>query len=572
MSAVLAEAGGHGAWLEPLFDVAFTAPDGMARLRQLILTLAMHGKLVPQLASEAPASTLLKQIAAEKSAQAEKLHVSGEISPISNSEKPYTIPGSWEWVRLGEITNIIRGITFPASEKTKEPAPSRIACLRTANVQKEIEWQDLLYIDREFMSKSSQLIRRDDIVMSMANSRELVGKVAIVKDMPVDEATFGGFLGVLRTHKVMPLYVLHLLNTKYARGTLVDAASQTTNIANISLGKLNPFLVPLPPLEEQKRIVARIDELMSRCDELESLRSAQESKRRGARAAAVRQWLTGDDAAAALLGEHFATLVSSREDVAELRKVILQLAVMGKLVAQDPADAPASELLKQIAGEKAVLVKAGKIRTQKALSPIADTEKSYTIPRNWEWARLQEVTALVTDGDHQPPPKAMKGVPFLVIGNLNTGVVNFDGCRFVPNEYFGALDWGRKPSRGDILYSVTGSFGITIPVDTDEAFCVQRHVAIFKSAKSTPAVYLAHFLRSAGAEEFAERIATGIAQKTVPLSGLRGMPIPLPPVEEQKRIVARINTLMHLCDSLEHNIDTALTKQAELLDAVMARA
>jgi len=145
--------------LEKHFDTAFAAPDGIKKLRELILTLAMQGKLVPQYSSEPPASELLQEIEAEKQRLVKdgKLKQPKPLPPVMENETPYALPHGWEWARLGEITDIIRGITFPASEKTKEPASGRIACLRTANVQKEIEWGDLLYISRAFMSRNSQL-------------------------------------------------------------------------------------------------------------------------------------------------------------------------------------------------------------------------------------------------------------------------------------------------------------------------------------------------------------------------------------------------------------------------------
>ncbi|MFG0713526.1 restriction endonuclease subunit S [Stenotrophomonas geniculata] len=259
------------AFLAGHFGELYTVKENVAELRKAILQLAVMGKLVPQNPNDQPASELLQEIEFEKRrlVQEGKIKVSRSLPTLSKEEMPYVLPQGWKWARLGEITDIIRGITFPASEKTKEPASGRIACLRTANVQKKIEWGDLLYIDRTFMSKKSQLLRQHDIVMSMANSRELVGKVAVVSEIPVEEATFGGFLGVLRTHRVAPLYVFHLLNTSYARSSLIDAASQTTNIANISLAKLNSFFVPVPPISEQHRIVAKIDELMILCESLD---------------------------------------------------------------------------------------------------------------------------------------------------------------------------------------------------------------------------------------------------------------------------------------------------------------
>jgi type I restriction enzyme, S subunit len=232
--------------------------------------------------------------------------------------------------------------------------------------------------------------------MSMANSRELVGKVAIIKDLPYKEATFGGFLGVIRTYQVLPMFVLYLLKTHYARISLIDSASQTTNIANVSLGKLNPFLIPLPPLEEQSQIVAEIDRLMARCDELEKLRADRSQKLLTVHTAALDNLLKAKDSSGFNTAWHFITqnfseLYSVKENVAQLRKTILQLAVMGKLVPQDPNDEPASELLRSIELEKQQLVKEGKIKQPKPLLEIQVEEMPYDVPKGWQWVRLGEL-------------------------------------------------------------------------------------------------------------------------------------------------------------------------------------
>ena len=247
-----------------------TAPGGVARLRELILTLAVQGKLVPQDPADEPASVLLQKIRAEK----DRLIAEGKIkkdkplAAIADEEKPFELPDSWSWVALGEVIDIVRGITFPANQKTKEAAPGRIACLRTANVQQIIEWDDLLFVDRSFMGREEQLIQHHDIVMSMANSRELVGKVALIEHIPHAEATFGGFLGVLRPQKIDPRYAMAVLRNPYARSLLIDSSSQTTNIANVSLAKLRPLPFPLPPEAEQSRIVTRVTQLRRLCADL----------------------------------------------------------------------------------------------------------------------------------------------------------------------------------------------------------------------------------------------------------------------------------------------------------------
>jgi len=341
----------------------------VVRLRELILTLAVQGKLVPQDPSDEPASVLLQRIRAEK----DRLIAEGKIKrdkplePIEDEDPPFVLPKSWCWTPMGAVIDIVRGITFPASEKTKEPAPGRIACLRTANVQQQIEWDDLLFVNRSFMSRDDQLLKHHDIVMSMANSKELVGKVALIEAIPQSEATFGGFLGVLRPHLIEPRFAMMVLRTPYARTTLIDSSSQTTNIANVSLGKLRPLPFPLPPANEQTRIVARVEELMRLCDALEAKGQVEATQH-----AQLLSTLLGTLTASATpeeladnwqrVAQHFDLLLDRPQAIDALEQTLLQLAVRGLLVPQDPADEPASVLLQKIRAEKDRLIAAGQIK------------------------------------------------------------------------------------------------------------------------------------------------------------------------------------------------------------------
>jgi type I restriction enzyme S subunit len=354
--------------------------------------------------------------------------------------------------------------------------------------------------------------------------------------------------------------------------------------------QISQSVIPLPPLAEQHRIVAKVDELMALCDPLEQ----EQADHQATHQTLVKTLLngliesakhpdpveghasTGSTQAAdyfnQLIAEHFDTLFTTEQSIDQLKQTILQLAVMGKLVPQDTNDEPASVLLEKIAEEKIRLIKAGKIKKQKALPEVGEDERLFELPSEWEWVSLQTLLAIVTDGDHQAPPKSDNGIPFLVIGNLNQRKVTFDNCRYVPETYYTELDWSRKPLKGDILYTVTGSYGIPIPVESIEPFCVQRHVAIFKATKSSPINYLSTILEAKYAFEYATEIATGIAQKTVPLTGLRKMPIPLPPLAEQHRIVSKVNQLLTLCDSLKVNLNQAQTTQTQLADAIVKQA
>ena len=247
-----------------------------------------------------------------------------------------------------------------------------------------------------------------------------------------------------------------------------------------------------------------------------------------------------------LLAE-FSRVADAPDAVPRLRRFVLDLAVRGKLVPQDPADEPASALLKRIAGENARLVKAGVIKEKVASSPCALPDD---LPQGWVVTRLQNLCSSITDGDHLPPPKAGMGVPFLVIGNVRSRRIDFDGCRFVPQSYFDALNPISKPQAGDLLYTLVGSYGIPVVVDDVGPFCVQRHIGILRPSRLMDVGYLARVMESGLILHQATACATGIAQKTVPLSGLRNIAIPLPPLAEQHRIVAKVDELMALCDRL----------------------
>lgn len=566
------------ALLEKYFDTAFTAPDGIKKLRELILTLAMQGKLVPQDPTDRPASELLKAIEAEKTQLIDQKEIKQPkaLLEIKKTDLPYQIPYGWEWVRLGDITEIIRGITFPGIEKSKEFALGKIACIRTANVQNEIEWEDLLFVRRTFMKKESQLLHNNDIVMSMANSRELVGKVAIIKNLPHEEATFGGFLGVIRTYQVLPMFVLCLLKTQYARATLIDSASQTTNIANVSLGKLNPFLTPLPPIEEQHRIVAEIDRLMSRCDELEKLRTDRNQKRTTVHTAAIDRLLKAQDDRAfstawSFITQHFSELYSVKENVTELRKVILQLAVMGKLVPQDPTDEPASELLKAIGLEKQRLVKEGKIKKSKNLPESKAEEVPYELPKGWQWSNIQKLSLKVTDGEHITPQRSESGYYLLSARNVTNQGIKLDNVDYVPQQEYERIRKRCDPEIGDILVSCSGSVGRIAIVDADE-YVMVRSVALIKHEHNfINSLFLANALRSPILQSQIIEKSRTTAQSNLFLGKINELLVPIPPLTEQHRIVAKIDRLMEFCDRLEASIEATKIKQTDLLNAVMSR-
>ena len=237
-------------------------------------------------------------------------------------------------------------------------------------------------------------------------------------------------------------------------------------------------------------------------------------------------------------------------DTKALRQKILDLAIHGKLVSQDPNDEPASVLLERIRAEKERLIKEGKIKKGKKSAKTSDKPHyPFELPKGWKWCRLEDYVFSVTDGDHQAPPKVSKGIPFLVISNIADGSLDFSNTRYVPEEYYEKIQMERKPKRGDILFSVTGSYGIVVNIKTDRLFCFQRHIGLIKPTISNE--YLSFVLMSNYIKSLCDKLATGTAQKTVGLDTLRSLYVPIAPIEEQERIVAKIKHLLLQISFLE---------------------
>ncbi|WP_444915553.1 restriction endonuclease subunit S [Microbulbifer sp. TRSA007] len=551
---------------------------GIKKLRELILELAVRGKLVPQDPNDEPASVLLERIAAAKEQliKEKKLKKTKQLPIITDKDQPFKLPNGWEFARLGNNVSIIRGITFPASEKKSEPDVGRIACLRTANVQDSTEWDDLLYVDKGFVKREEQIVRPKDILMSMANSRELVGKVSYVPSIPVERCSFGGFLSVIRSHVIEPFYLMSVLRSPSIKNKLIDSASQTTNLANISLDKLNPLIIPVPPITEQVKITTKVDQLMALCDQLEQQTEASLGAHQQLVDTLLATLTSAQDAEElkqnwARLSEHFDTLITTDYAVEQLKQTILQLAVMGKLVPQDPNDEPASVLLERIAAEKAQLVKEKKIKKQKLLPEIGDEEISFTLPNGWSWTRLQQVITLLGDGLHGTPCYDETGSYFFINGNnLNSGAIKIkpETKRVNKEEY---KKYKKPLNERTILVSINGSLGKVAFYD-GEPIVLGKSACYFNLGHKLSKPFFKRIIESPYFKEYALINATGSTIKNLGLKAVNRFPIALPPIAEQLKIVKKVDELMILCDQLKSTLNKAQSKQLLMADTILIGA
>jgi type I restriction enzyme S subunit len=567
------------ALLEKHFDIAFAAPDGIKKLREFILSLAMQGKLVPQDPNAQPASELLKEIEAEKERLINegKIKKSKPLLEVTPDEVAYDLPRSWEWVTLEQVVLKIGSGSTPRGGKEAYEIEG-IPFLRSQNIwNNEIKLDDVAFISEETHRKMmATKVRPMDILLNITGAS--LGRCAIVPD-DFEEANVSQHVTIVRcVNPEIRRFIHCLLLSPYGQSMIW---SRQVGMSREGLSKkvLEQFQIPLPPLAEQRRIIAKIDELMARCDELEKLRGDRDRKQITVHTATLDRLLIAKEqsdfnTAWQFITQHFSELYSVKENVTELRKAILQLAVMGKLVPQDPKDQPASELLEEIEAQKKMLVKEGKIKPQKPLPKITLEEIPYVLPTKWMWVRMDDLCPGITSGS--TPPNHIfsdkEGIPFLKVYNIRNQKIDFQyKPQFIDEEYhFKSKRSCLKP--GDVIMNIVGPpLGkvAIIPDDFPEYNCNQA-IVFFRPIVSSLNKYLYLYLLSGKFLDKIELIGTA-GQDNISVTKSRSILIPLPPLAEQHRIVAKIDQLMALCYNLEKQIDAANSKQTNLLNAVMTK-
>jgi type I restriction enzyme S subunit len=553
--------------LEKYFDVAFAAPNGVKKLRELILSLAMQGKLVAQDPHDVPASMLLKEIEAEKN----RLVKDGKIKPqkllpkISLEEIPYALPNEWLWVRMDDLCLGITSGSTPPNHifSDREGVPFlKVYNIRSQKIDFQYKPQ---FISEEYHLKQKRsCLKSGDVVMNIVGPP--LGKVAIIPD---DFPEYNCNQAIVFFRPIIAslnkyLYS-YLLSGKFLNKIdLIGTAGQD----NISITKSRTIPVPLPPLAEQRRIVAKIDELMARCDELEKLRGNLNHKQITVHKSALNRLLTANDqsdfnTAWQFITQHFGDLYSVKENVAELRKAILQLAVMGKLVPQDPSDRPASELLKEIEKEKERLVKEGKIKKSKPLPEIQPDESPYELPKGWKWVRFFTVNTVRSELVSARDFPAEKQI---APDSIEKGSGKLLTHRTV--EEFGAIGPNNRFYKGQILYSKIRPSLSKAVIAPYSGLC---------SADMYPIetfIDVNFMLKTILSEIFLEQVRKAENRVKMPKLNLESLgifQIALPPLAEQHRIVAKCDQLMTLCDNLEKQIDNSNSKKTNLLNAVMTK-
>ncbi|OCP58370.1 hypothetical protein AKH05_11375 [Vibrio parahaemolyticus] len=546
---------------------------GVKKLRELILELAVRGKLVPQDPNDEPASVLLERIAAEKAKLVKEkiIRESKSLPMVSRKEQPFVLPKGWVWERLGNVGIGATGKT----PSTKQPIffEGSIPFIGPGQINQNGE----ILAPEKFLScdgllNSTEAIEGDILMVCIGGS---IGKTAIARQT----VGFNQQINAIRALQMPSAYLYTSLSTdSFLQELLKKATGSATPIINRR--KWEELLVPIAPLDEQHRIVAKVDELMALCDQLEQQTEASIEAHQVLVTTLLDTLTNSADANELMqnwtrISEHFDTLFTTEESIDQLKQTILQLAVMGKLVPQDPNDEPAAKLLKRIAEEKAQLVKEKKIKKQKALPPISEDEKPFELPNGWVWERLGNYS-YVFAGNAFKSGDFNNEAGTKVIKITNAGVYSFiETNDFLPSEFSEAY-YQYQVLEGDLILALTRPYissGLKVsvcPSNYNKSLLNQR-VAAIRTLDSTGFTFL--FLQSPVVlSHYQQRFGGSGLQPNLKMSDVTDLFMAVPPKNEQLNIVRKVHELFALCDQLRLRLRGSQKTQLELTNTIVEQA
>jgi len=554
------------------FGLMADAPNGVQKLREMILQLAVQGKLVPQDPKDEPASVLLEKIKAEKERLLKegKIKKSKSLPSIKLGEIPYEIPIGWEWIRLGEMGFTQTGTT--PSKSNPAYFGKYIPFIKPADI-----FENSVNYENEGLSKQGlkhgRLIESNSVLMVCIGGS--IGKVNFIEracscNQQINTITL--YAGILYN------LLNYFMRSPYFQNEVVSRASKTT-LPIINKGKWELIPTPLPPANEQKRIVTKVDELMALCDELEVRKQQVSANCIQLNDASIHKLLTVREPKKfnnhwQRICDNFDLLYSKPENVTKLRQAVLQLAVQGKLIPQDPKDEPASVLLEKIKAEREQLIKKAEIKTPKPLPSIKPEEFSYELPEGWEWIRLGNITSPdrgVTYGIVKLGPEPDSGgIKTLRCSDVLYRKISTQNARSVRSDI--SAQYKRTILQGgELLMNIRGTLGgCGIVGEELKGYNIAREVALIPLVKKIESRFILDVISSPYIQINTIQNLRGIAYKGLNLNILKNFLIPIPPLPEQKRIVAKVDELMAFCDELETRLSQSQTDCDRLMEAAVA--
>ena len=479
------------------------------QLKASILQYAIQGKLVEQRAEEGTGEELYQQIQAEKQRLIAEKKIKKEkpLAEITEDEIPFDIPESWKWVRLGACTGY--------SQTKPKISPKDIT-------------DDMWSLDLEDIQKESGAI----LTRTIASERKITGDKVLFYKGQVLYSKLRPYLKKIliapnngictpelvpfNTYLVYANYIVYVLRSPHI-DYVVNSVTYGVKMPRVGTETMVNLLIPLPPLSEQKRIVAKIEELLP---------------------------LIGRYAVAYEKLEQF-----NAKFPEDMKKSLLQYAIQGKLVEQRPEEGTAEELFARIQEEKQRLIAEKKIKKEKPLPEITEDEKPFDIPESWKWCRLSDIIN-VRDGTHDSPKYVPEGIPLVTSKNLSNGMIDYGNVKYITQEDADKINARSMVDDDDILFAMIGSIGNPVLVKKDREFCI-KNMALFKKFADTDISMQYMYWFFFYAQYKLKKEASGGVQAFISLSRFREYLVPLPPYEEQIRIANKIEQILPLCERLK---------------------
>jgi type I restriction enzyme S subunit len=546
------------------FDQFADAPDAVAKMRELVLQLAMQGKLVSQNPKDEDASTLLTKIGKTKELLISKRAIRRQdTAPIDVEDAPFNVPQSWIWTRLGEIADWGSGST--PSRGNSDLYDGGIAWLKSGelNDNQALAGSEETVTEKALATGSFRRNQPGDVLLAMYGAT--IGKVAILAEPAV---TNQAVCGCTPFEGVFNRYLFFYILSQRAR---FHSASEGGAQPNISKVKIVAFPFPLPPLAEQKRIVAKVDELMALCDRLE----AQQQERGKQASALARASLARFAEAPTPANLNLLFHKDYSIPPGELRKAILAMAVQGKLLPQDPKEESAEKLIARLEEDRAGLAKKQGVRPPKDVPMLKTEDHPHNIPKTWKWSRIGHLALVIDYGTSQKSHGDSSKIPVYRMGNIVGGRLIDENLKYVDPTIDDLPKLYLKTN--DILFNRTNSYEL---VGKSGIFTGQDDTTTFASyliriRLPSTLLFPTYFSVAMNAPYFRQ---TQIEPEVVQQCGqanfngtkLSSTVVPVPPLAEQYRIVAKVDQLMALVDQLETQLATSRATAKNLLEALVA--
>lgn len=535
---------------------------GVKKLRELILDLAVRGLLVPQDPNDEPASVLLEKIAAEKERLVKegKLRKNKILKNISQEEQLSSLPIGWVLSRFGTVLDFNGGSQPPKDVFSDKMLEDYVQLIQIRDLGPKPQ---PVFVPKDLVTK---FCTTNDIMIGRYGAS--VGKVFWGKDGAYNVA-------LIRINNDLQAYTsnfLYFLMKSPLGQSLFSGISRSAQ-AGFSKGDIENEVLPLPPLAEQHRIVAKVDELMALCDTLEQQQEDSIQAHETLVEVLLEALSNAVDADAfqaawGRISEHFDALFTTDHSINKLKETILQLAVMGKLVPQDPSDEPASVLLEKIAAERERLVKAGKLKKQKALSDIELDELYCDLPKSWQWIRLGNLT------NYGSTNKVETNDVDDTTWVLELEDVEKETSRLKAKIRFSERNFKSSKNkflRGDVIYGKLRPYLDKVLVADEDGVCTTEMMPVRGFADTSPE-FLRLTMKSSAFKTYANNSTHGMNLPRMGTDKARLALIPLAPAPEQHRIVAKVDELMAICDQLKNSLQQAQETQILLTDAVVENA